>query len=181
MSDEITPEVEAERAARLAAMGAPLAVVEPIEHVQHDYFGADVSWKFYLPDGVSYIEHKKLTEGERARFQNETNHGIKLDRRTEEAELKTKPGADRHALLKIAVVGWNLKRGGASVPFRPLDIVDTLSKLPPELIDGLEADIRRRNPWMTADVTVEAIDKEIAFLQELREEKLIEEQGKAAS
>ena len=45
------------------------------------------------------------------------------------------------------------------------------------VLKDIEKAIRKLNPWLTADVTVEDIDLQIKELEELREEKLREAEG----
>lgn len=150
----------------------------PEERVQADYFGTDVRHQTLLPDGVSYIEHKELTEGDRRKFLNATNKDVRIERATGDMRLKMAAGDERHELLKVAIVGWNLKKDGEDFRFTPDKLNQWLSVAPPKIVDLVEKDIRKKNPWLLSDVTVEDIDKQIAELQELREQKLEQEEGK---
>jgi hypothetical protein len=150
--------------------------------VQVDYFGFSSSDRFFLPDGVSYVDLKVLNEGERRRYQNESNREIKLGRGGGgDASLKMRPGDDKHTLLTLSIVGWNLMRNGAPVPFTKQLVDQFLSAADPSLIDKIEKRIRQLNPWLLSEMTVEQIDEEIKSLEEMREVRLREEEGNAAS
>ena len=45
----------------------------------------------------------------------------------------------------------------------------------------IEADVRKHNQWLSQNVTIEDIDKQIADLEELRKQKVEEEEAKNGS
>ena len=153
------------------------------EHkVQQSYWGFDDREKFFFPDGFTYIEIKKMTEGDKSRYQSLTRSDISIKRATGDANLKSDPAAERHALLMSAVCGWNLLGpDGKPTTFNkdagPISFKAWLDKADPKLVEGLEKAIRKFNPWLLQDMTVEDIDKEIANLQEMREEAVKREEG----
>lgn len=151
------------------------------ERVYDDYFGTDQTFKTFLPDGVSYIETKLLAEGERKKYLNETNRDVTLEKVTGNAKFRMQPGTERAALLSQAIVGWNLRRAGQPVVFGKRELETFLDKANPKTIDLIEKDIRKQNPWLLADLSVEDIDREIADLTELRAKKVEEEEGKGGS
>lgn len=152
------------------------------EVAQVDYFGFTSSDRFILPDGRSYLDLKVLNEGERKRFQNETNRDIKLGRGSGgEASLKMRPGDDKHLLLKMSIVGWNLVRQGQPVPFNGSILQQFLDTTDPSLVDRIEKRVRELNPWLLSDMTVEQIEDEIKNLEAMRDTKLREEEGKGTS
>lgn len=147
--------------------------------VQQDYFGADApTYKVFLPDGISYVEHQKLMEGARRQYLNATNRKVRLQRQTGDAVMDMAAGDDRHHLLKTAIVDWNLKSKGEVVPFSKKNLEQFLEKADPSVMDTIEKDIRNRNKWLLADVSIEDIDSQIKELEELRQEKLAEQEGK---
>lgn len=148
---------------------------------QADYFGFEHHERFYLSDGRSYVDLQKLNEGQRRKYQNASNRELKLKRNTGDAHLKMAPGDDKAELLKVAVVGWNLTRGGQPVPFNPRALDEFLSLADPAVIDKIETQVRKMNPWLLSEMTVEQIDEELANLQEMRRVKVEEEAGKATS
>ncbi len=153
------------------------------EHVQVDYFGFDESFRVDLPDGYSWIEHKVLNEGARRKYMNRVNREVRLQK-SGDAFMKMATGDERHALLEEAIVGWNLvradKKGGETKPltFNPTSRKAFLESAPPGIVDLIEKDIRDKNPWLVGDVTIEDIDDQIKELEELREKKVQEEEGK---
>lgn len=182
MTDTLEPtDLEAARAAKLTEMGAPESAITGEERVQEDYFGFALTHRFTLSDGVSYVLHKELTEGDRKKYQKAVNRDITVNRKTEDMKLSLAPGEDRAALLDAALVGWNLKRAGNDVPFNPKTLNDFLSVANPKVIDDIVADIVMHNAWLGAETTVEDIDKELARLTELRAEKERQDAGKATS
>lgn len=146
-----------------------------------DYFGVDERHRVLLPDNVSWIEHKTLNEGERREYLKKTNKEVKLQRATGDAVMKMSPGEERQALLEVALTNWHLMRGGQEVAFNKTELSMFLTVAPPKILDLVEADIRLKNSWLQGDMTLEDIEKEIANLEELREQKLKEEEGKGSS
>jgi hypothetical protein len=161
------------------------AVVSPDEY--QDYFGFGDTKMFTLPDGKQQIFFKVMNEGERAQFQKSTSTDIKFNRSSGDAAIKADQAKERHELILTSVVGWSMKRRNASggwedVPFSGNSPGSTLGQwlkvADPKIVDELEFAIRKSNPWMQAEMTVEEIDKEIARLGELREQALEREKGK---
>lgn len=144
---------------------------------QHDYFGFREEHTFKLPDGVSWISFMALNEGAKAKFQKESSRDMVLERQSGNARVKMDQAADRHALIKAAVTGWNLTRGGDPVPFNPIQLNDFLTLADPRVVDKLEVAIRKANPWLLAEMTVEDIDREIENLMEMRKVAQEREQG----
>ncbi len=152
----------------------------------NDYFGFDETHKVKLPDGVSWIEHKALNEGGRRRYLDQQNRDVTLEKVTGNVRLRMLTGSERRALLQQAIVGWNLKKRDtrtgelSDVPFQDTKLNEFLDKADPKVIDLIEKDVRRVNPWLGADVTIEDIDKQIDELKELRAQKVKEAEGNAS-
>ena len=51
---------------------------------------------------------------------------------------------------------------------------------PPKLIDDVERGIRKHEPWLMGEATVEDIDEQIVNLTEMREAKIKEDSGNAS-
>lgn len=147
---------------------------------QADYFGFGSTTTMLLDDGISYLELKVFNEGERADYQNKTTRAVRIHKGGD-ASINMVPGAEREALIKLAVVGWNLRRKGQPVPCNDTEKQKFYKSADPRLIDKIEKEIRTQNPWLLQDVSIEDIDKEIETLQELRATKIAEEEGKASS
>ena len=184
MENEETEDERAERKAR-AMQEMESTGANTNEHVQVDYFGFDETFKVYLPDGVSYIEHSVLNEGSRRKYMNSVNREVRLQK-SGDAFMKMAGGDERHALLEAAIVGWNLtrydQRSGEykNVRFNKQELQAFLDVAPPSVVDVIEKDIRDKNPWLTGDVTIEDIDEQMAELKELREKKVQEAEGNAS-
>lgn len=155
--------------------------VSPYVSGQQDYFGFDQTDTIILPDGESYIEHKLLNEGQRRKYLNAVNREVKVQRVTGDALMKMQPGEEKKVLLEMAIVGWNLLRGGNPLPFTKGNLTEFLDKANPKIIDLIEKEVRKANAWLMTEMSLEDIDREIASLQEMREVKVQEEEGKGNS
>lgn len=182
MESDIDTEQQERDARTLAAMQE--AGVPVFEHTQEDYFGFDEQHSVTLPDGRSYILHQTLNEGARRKYMNQQNREVKLQKVTGDAILKMATGEERLALLTSAISGWNLVRKNPKtgdiepVPFNERNLKEFLEKANPKVVDLIDTDVRKHNPWLTADVTIEDIDKQIAELEEMKENKIKEDEGK---
>ena len=181
-----TDTLEAEAAAVAAHEAQMNALGMPTEEpVYDDYFGFDEPLRVMLPDGKQYVEHTVLNEGKKKQYQNTTNRDVTIKKATGDAQMRMAQGDERHNLLKAAITGWHIVRRDAhsgnwiEVPFNARNLNEFLEKASPTVIGLIEREIRKANPWLMADLTLEDIDKEIAELQELREKKVQEEAGKA--
>lgn len=183
MEADINEEVERNERTLAAMQEAGVAIFEPS---QEDYFGFEEQHSVTLPDGRSYILHQTLNEGSRRKYMNQQNREVKLQKVTGDAILKMATGEERLALLTSAIVGWNLVRKNLKtgdiepVPFNNRNLTEFLEKANPRVVDLIDADVRKHNPWLTADVTIEDIDKQIAELEEMKENKIKEQEGKAS-
>jgi hypothetical protein len=145
--------------------------------VQEDYFAFDLTERVDLPDGVSYVDIKVLNEGARRKYLNSVNREVKLQKATGDAVMQLATGDERKAILESSICGWNLMRAGQPVPFSAGTVREFLDRANPKLIDLIEKEVRRINPWLNAEITVEEIDKQIEELNELRDQKLKEQEG----
>ncbi|HEY6019719.1 MAG TPA: hypothetical protein VIY48_07405 [Candidatus Paceibacterota bacterium] len=155
------------------------SVDEPIQ--QEDYFGFSEFHDFYLPDGRSWIKFKAMNEGEKARFQKNTQRDLVVERQSGNARMKLDVGLERHQLIKTCVVGWNLTRQGQPQPFGERSLQDFLDNTNPRIVEDLEKAIRKANPWLLNEMSVEDIDREIESLQEMRAIAAEREEGKSSS
>lgn len=150
-----------------------------------DYWGTDETHRYTLPDGKQWFEFKIMNEGDRSKFQKLTNQDMQINQdRT--AKVRVDQVAERHTLIKTSVNNWNLWTKNAKgemepVLFTPHNLDKWLEKAPPKIVDELEFEIRKANPWMQADMTTEEIDKEIERLYELRREVAEREAGEGSS
>ena len=148
---------------------------------QQDYFGFVKEYEHTLPDGISIINYRAMNEGAKKKYQSEVQKPLRINTRTNEAQASVDPAADRHALIRHSLTGWNLKRGNQPVPFTERNLKDFLDLADPSIIDGIEKSIRKANKWLLADLTVEQIDEQIEELQELRVDVEARESGEGAS
>ena len=159
--------------------------IEPAGEVYEDYWGTDETHRYTLPDGKQWFEFKIMDEGSRARFQKKTNQDMTVNR-DNTAKVKIDPVGERHTLIKDSVINWNLMQKGpdgdwSAAPFSPRGLEQWLEHAPPKIVDELELAIRKANPSMQADMTVEMIDKEIERLYDMRKEAEKRESGEGLS
>lgn len=156
-----------------------------------NYWGTDERHKFHLPDGVQWFEFKIMDEGAKSKFQKLTNQDLTINR-DNTAKVRMDPAAERHTLITQSIVDWYLympKKGQEGVPnpemeqanFSSAMLNNWLEHAPPKLVEDLEMEIRKANPWMQADMTSEAIQKEIDRLYEEKAKALEREAGEATS
>lgn len=164
-----------------AAMKAAGVATETGTYV--DYFDFDDTRNVTFPDERSFVTIQVLNEGARRKYLNSTNRDVTIQRATGDAKMKIASGDDRAALLSSAIVGWNLQTKNKSgemepIPFNKQNLTKFLESASPTIIDLIEKEVRKDNPWLLADVSIEDIDKQIEELQELRAKKLEETEGK---
>lgn len=162
--------------ANMVAAGIPIS-----ERVQEDYFAFDLTFTYTMPDGVSKIIHKALTEGDRKSYLNKVNRDITIKKASGDAQMRMASGDEKYALLERAIVGWDMLRKGQLVVFSRDMLTKFLDSANPVIIDGIHKEVVKKNPWLLAEMSVEDIEKEISELTELLETKKKEEAGKAAS
>ena len=157
---------------------------QPVQ--QQDYFGFNETRKFIFPDGITFIEFSVMNEGQKSEFQKRTSRDLVLERQSGNARMKMDQASDRHELIKATIVSWNLTRNGTALP-QPKDpskgrvqLEDFLTLADPRLIDELEKEIRKANPWLLGEMKSEDIKKEISNLQEMLEVALERERGESS-
>lgn len=153
----------------------------PMENeVQYeDYFGFEEHHAFTLPDGRQQIFFASLNEGTKTKFQQKINKDIHLNRQTQDARIKTDPAGERHELIMASVTGWSLMRRNKAGSWEPVpfsgerpgsELHKWLQVANPVIVERLEEAIRKANPWLNADMTVEQVDQELERLTDLRKE-----------
>jgi hypothetical protein len=142
-----------------------------------DYFGFDERERWYFPDGKQWIEFKKMTEGDRARFLKATRSDVHLNQRSGEARIPFDQSKERKELLVHSCTDWHMVRRGKNGSWEPVPFQNNgaggmfaqwVDKANPAVLAQLEKAIRKANPWLLNEMSLEQIDKEIADLQELR-------------
>lgn len=142
-----------------------------------DYWGKDITKKFYFPgqedvpeEYKQYIEYKPMTEGARARFQKKTNRGVVIESSTQNARMGMDPAGDRKALFEESVVDWKFAKGQTLIDFSFRKFMEWYEGANPKIVDDLEREIRENNEWMLNELSSEAIQKEIDNLYERKAE-----------
>ena len=120
------------------------------------FFGKSKTQKFYLPGSKDqWIEHGKLTEGQRRKYEDTTSHRVAYNNTTEVVEMDMSIGSDRKALFDVAVVGYNiLVEGddGTAITKNSFDAGEwsiIQEKMDSNVAQLLLEDIREFNPWLT--------------------------------
>lgn len=148
--------------------GSAPAPVDDTQSGQTDYFGVVEDVRCDLPDGVSWVSVKVFMEGDRRKFQNAVNKDVKISRNSGDMAMRLSPGEERHALLSMAITGWNLVRNGRPLQFTPRALQEFLEVGNTKIIDIIEKKVREVNDWLGSEMTVEDVDQEIARLEELK-------------
>jgi hypothetical protein len=164
----------------VAPVNEPVQSAGPNDEVYEDYWGTDEKHEFYLPDGKQYFVFQIMDEGAKARFQRKTNQDISIGR-DNTAKVRMDPASERHTLIKESVVDWYLYKDGRPVAFDNGKLEKWLSVAPPKIVEDLELAIRKANPWMQAEMTVEMIDEQIRNLEDLRRDAVAREAGEGSS
>lgn len=158
--------------------------------VYEDYYGFEDSQQWFFPDKRQFIEFKRMNEGERAKFQKMTTRDVTVVRGSGDAKVRVDPATERHELIVASVTGWNLMRRDNTgkpvpVPFTKgspgAELEKWLQVANPTFVDALETAIRKANPWLTSEMTIEDIEKEEDRLRELKEEIRERERGEGSS
>lgn len=171
---------EAHNASVEANMRAAGVAVE--QRPKRNYFGEAEHYVIDLPDSDDHVWAKELREGDRRRYAGMINRDIRVIKGSGDALLRGPAGEERVALLKVALVDWDiLDENGQRFQFNPRNLEKFLDMAPPKVINHIEKQIRDREPWLTGEPTVEEIDATIEELQELRAEMVKREEGKASS
>jgi len=174
----------------------PTEVMEPTVVPQDeplsfdDYWGTEETQRWYFPDNRQYMVVKVMNEGDRTKYERTTSQDITVERQTQNTHIKMDLAKDRHGLIKAAVCDWNLYRKDrhsgqmVQVPFQgnaPNGLDGWLQHADPRLVDELSLFIRKVNPWLFGEMTIEQIDEDIDRLQKVREDLVRREQGKESS
>lgn len=181
MSDIATQDQEAAESARVAGIESAMREkgVPTEERRQQSYFGFERTEQHFLPDGVSFIEHRILNEGRRKMYLDAVQKDVRIGKASGDAFLKLQSGTEKHILLEAAICGWSLiDESGADVPFNTRNLKRFLNDTDPKLIDGIEKAVRKANTWLMADLSVEDIQKQIDDLEEMKAAKIAEDEGK---
>lgn len=76
------------------------------------FFGVKKTEKFFLDkERTQFIEYKKLNEGERLEYQDAISGKVTMDQTTGKAEIESKTGSDKKALVKLSVIGFKVLFG----------------------------------------------------------------------
>lgn len=151
----------------------------PVEATQfEDYWSFSQTERYTLPDGHQWIEFNIMNEGQKASYQKMINRDIKINRKSGDASIKSDIADERHSLIRASVVNWNLRKGSEYVAYSRQMLDNWLNVANPRIVEALEFAIRKANPWLQGDMSIEDIDEEIQRLQELRLETEKRDQGK---
>jgi hypothetical protein len=161
---------------------APAIEADPFNGYEN-YYSFDEREQWLFPDKKQWIQFKKLTEGDRARYLKATRSDVHLNQKSGEARIPFDQSADRRELLLASITDWHIVSFATGrpvpIPFQPPvntsgktilggTVSQWIQNANPEILGSLEKAIRKYNPWLLNEMSVEQIDKEIADLTELR-------------
>jgi hypothetical protein len=162
------------------------AAPDSFQQPQMDYFGFGGTERFLFPDKVSYVEYAIMNEGQKARFQRDTQRDLVIQRGGD-ARTRMDPASERHALIETSLVGWNLKRRRSAdgpledVPFNAQTRREFLRDANPAIIEKIEVAIRKANPWLTAELSAKELYEQRDELDKLIKEAEEREAGEGSS
>jgi len=161
------------------AAGEPVAD-EAVEVPQRrDFFGAKEDEIVELDDAGSHVRVKYFVAGDKSKYLKALNRQVELGK-DGKSRIQISGAEDQAALLRVAITGWGIYQGERALPFTNNNLRDFLSKAPVDVLDTIEKQVRKMNPFLDDELTVEEIDAQITDLEELRAE-LIEREGKEPS
>lgn len=142
------------------------------------YWGFDEQEIWHFPDGKQWIKFQKMDEGRRGKYLKATRGDLVINQRSGDAKIPLDQANDRRELILASVVDWHIvrraPRGGFElVPFTQGQggtLGQWIQSANPAIVADLEKAIRRANPWLLNEMSVDQIDKEILDLQELRKD-----------
>lgn len=147
-------------------------------------FGGTDRW--YFDRDKQWVEFKKLTEGDRVKYERLTNKDLTFNRASGDARIKVDQGGDRKQLIKIAATDWAIYSKNPTTgrwerqSFNQAMLDSWLDVTDPSLVEGLDEAIRKFNPWLTdADESVEDIEKAIEELEERKRQKILRDATKS--
>lgn len=123
------------------------------------YFGVQKTETFYISDDKEqYIVHKKLNEGDRQNFEDQTGRQISFDRSSDEVRMDLSSGKERAVLFNLVMVSYKMKvkEGDKNVIKEGSNVAEWEGLI--KLMDGdlaqkfLEA-IRSLNSWLKTEET----------------------------
>ena len=130
------------------------------------YFGVQTTKTFFFPnDEKQYVIIKRLNEGERQQYEDQTGRQVAFDRNSDEVRMDLSSGKDREVLFKLVMVKYRIVvKEGDKFETKEGDDVATWEGLI-KLMDGDLAQkfldvIKELNPWLKTG-EMEVKDKEL--------------------
>lgn len=118
------------------------------------YFGVNQTRVFHFPgDPNQYIEHKKLKEGDRQKYEDLTSRGLKMDKNSDIIQMDLATGNSRKVLFGLVMVKYRInvmvngevKTEEGSDQGRWENLIDEMDG---ELAQKFYDDIVLLNPWL---------------------------------
>lgn len=153
-------------------VGQPAHQSDPAVIIYEDYWGTDATTRYTMPDGQQWFEIKKMSEGNRAQYQREAGLQMTSQRKTGDTKIDIDQAQDRLALILNSVIGWNIvKRTGVNeftpILFNKHALREWVTQTGPNYVDNLIQEIRKFNPFLQEDLSVEDLEKQKAEVEEL--------------
>ena len=160
--------------------GTPVGLPEAPEKVQQNYWGFQETFDYVFPDGITFIKFRVMNEGDKVKFQKSTSRDILLNR-VGEARMKMDTGSERHAIITTCAMDWNFLQGDQRVPFNERVLKQWLEVADPKLVEKIEVEVRKHNPWLLGELSSKDIKEQITELEEMLKIAEEREAGEASS
>lgn len=199
--NDVSPEIQAARDAELARLkgesggpqtpGGAVVAADEIQFIDtFNFIGEERSYfpgQERLPEAYrQYVVLRRMTNSIRGQVERETSNKITMKGAgaNRDVEVPMDPARDRWARIKHSVVDWFVmerKSDGqwSEVPFTKTVFQNWYQNADPAIIEQIETDIRNLNPWMTQDMTIEALEAERDRIDELIGKRREEEMAKS--
>lgn len=153
-------------------VGEPAHQNEPATIIYEDYWGTDSTTRYMMPDGHQWFEIKKMSEGNRAQYQREAGLQMTSQRKTGDTKIDIDQAQDRLALILNSVIAWNIVKKTGVNDFTPIlfnrqALRQWVNETNPNYVDNLIQEIRKFNPFLQEDLSVEDLEKQEAEVREL--------------
>lgn len=139
------------------AAGEPIATRKRRNHWRFDA----AAERFVLDEETGeHIEFVPMDGGKKAEYERRTARDVWMQTGGEKSmRMSLDPAKDREALLETSITGWFLERpegeNWVPVPFSKAALREWLRIADPEVITELEMAVRKANPWLLNEQSLE--------------------------
>lgn len=130
-----------------------------------DYFNVtNETQTFVMPDGVSKVMFKKLSEGDRIAI-TKREGGIEYHREKGTIKMDVDVETQKLEALKRAIIGWELWSNDNPVPFDRIKVEEFITRLMPDVIDLMYEFLCEENKWLKGNQDSDNLKKQLENLQ----------------